>query len=103
MAEFLLVDSSDDFVQLVATRSSFGNMKKNEEKVGKEPRVRERERRAREAWEELINFDQFETNFAGKNKDNRGTSLLCFFFTPIVLCFVLLFCLFCFVLFFMSN
>ena len=45
MAEFLLVDSSDDFVQLVATRSSFGNMKKNEEKVGKEKRVREREMR----------------------------------------------------------
>ena len=45
MAEFLLVDSSDDFVQLVATRSSFGNMKKNEEKVGKERRVREREMR----------------------------------------------------------
>ena len=43
MAEFLLVDSSDDFVQLVATRSSFGNMKKNEEKVRKE-RVKERGR-----------------------------------------------------------
>ena len=43
MAEFLLVDSSDDFVQLVATRSSFGNMKKNEEKVGKQRRARGRE------------------------------------------------------------
>ena len=45
MAEFLLVDSSDDFVQLVATRSSFGNMKKNEDKVG--PERREGEKRAR--------------------------------------------------------
>ena len=44
MAEFLLVDSSDDFVQLVATRSSFGNMKKNEERVGNEKSEGDRER-----------------------------------------------------------